>query len=272
MTDITIVTAFFDIGRSDWTKPIHGRQMPHYIPRSTDTYFGYFENLAKIKNDMIIYTSADLEDRVKDIRSRNAPDAKTIVKTIDFQETVKSMKPKILSVMQRKEFVDMIIDPHMPEYWNADYVLVNYMKTDFIVDAFETGLIDTELAAWIDFGYARNDKTIPSNGLWKYSFDPAKMHYFNKQPINLDRPIFDVTRHNDVYIMGCHMVGGRDAWKMNLSLNQMNLSSMLNCGFVDDDQTILLMNYRTVPDKIELHPIDADLNGWYVAMLNFNEI
>lgn len=271
MNDITIVTAFFDIGRGEWTNPVHGRPMPHYIPRTTETYFSYFENLSKIKNDMVIYTSSDMADKIKSIRDRNAPDALTSVVAIDFNESTKAMRNVVQKIQSRPEYADLMIDPHMPEYWNADYVIVNFMKTDFVNNAYDNGFINTELAAWIDFGYARDDKTIPKNGIWKYNFDPTKMHYFNKIPIDERRPIFDIIRTNTVYIMGCHIVGGRSAWKNNLKLSYRNLSSMIRCGLIDDDQTILLMNYKDDPTNIELHHIDAEKNGWYVVMQNFNE-
>lgn len=272
MSDITIVTAFFDIGRGNWNQPVHGRAMPHYIPRSTDTYFSYFENLSKIKNDMVIFCGPEHADKIKGIRAKNSPDAKTNVVTVDLSKTTEKLKPIIDFIMAQPEYSGLMNDPHMPEYWNSDYVLVNFLKTDFVNNAYDAGLITTELAAWIDFGYARDDKTIPDNKLWKYSFDPKKMHYFNKEKVDFARPIFDIVRTNTVYIMGCHIVGGKDAWKMNLELNYLNLTSLMRCGLVDDDQTILLMNYRANPEGIELHPIDAEKSGWYVAMKNFNEV
>ena len=59
MNDISIVTAFFDIGRGDWT-PDKG--LPHYLQRTTKTYLERFGYLAKLKNKMVIYTSEDLVD------------------------------------------------------------------------------------------------------------------------------------------------------------------------------------------------------------------
>jgi protein YibB len=271
MSNITIVTAFFDIGRGEWTKPVHGRQMPHYIPRTTDTYFGYFENLSKIKNDMIIYTSHDFVDKIKEIREKNSPEASTHVVGIDLDEATQNIKPKMLEIMGRKEFVNLVKDPHMPEYWNADYVLINFMKTDFVNHAFENSLVKTELAAWIDFGYARDNETVPASRVWKYNFNPNKMHYFNRMPVDFDTPIFEIIRTNTVYIQGCHMVGGKEAWLNNMRLNYINLNSLLSCGLVDDDQTILLMNWRSDPHNIELHPIPCGDTGWYKAMTKFNE-
>ena len=60
---ISIVTAFFDIGRGDWT-PDKG--LPHYLHRTTDTYVERFGHLATLENEITIFTSEDLIPRVKD--------------------------------------------------------------------------------------------------------------------------------------------------------------------------------------------------------------
>ena len=75
---ITIVTAFFDIGRGDWT-PDKG--LPHYLERKTETYFERFSNLATLENPMVIYTSPDLVPKVQQIRG-NKP-----TKIIDRKST-----------------------------------------------------------------------------------------------------------------------------------------------------------------------------------------
>ena len=45
MNNISIVTAFFDIGRGNWT-PEKG--LPDYLYRTTDTYFERFGYLAQL--------------------------------------------------------------------------------------------------------------------------------------------------------------------------------------------------------------------------------
>ncbi len=62
---ITIVTAFFDIGRGNIPKD---KGYPAYLTRTTDTYFEYFSNLATLENEMIIFTSPDLKERIENIR------------------------------------------------------------------------------------------------------------------------------------------------------------------------------------------------------------
>ena len=48
---ISIVTAFFDIGRGDWT-PDKG--LPHYLHRTTDTYIERFGHLATLENEITV--------------------------------------------------------------------------------------------------------------------------------------------------------------------------------------------------------------------------
>ena len=49
MTEITLVTAFFDIGRSSF--PIYAR--------SNDRFFDYFYFWARIQNDLIVYCAPE---------------------------------------------------------------------------------------------------------------------------------------------------------------------------------------------------------------------
>ncbi len=274
-SNITIVTAFFDIGRGNWNKTTHGIDTPHFIPRSTDSYFQYFENLAKVKNDMVIFCAEEHSSMIRNIRSRLAPESKTSVFSINFKESTNHIKPIIEMIQSRPEYVEFVNDPRMPEYWNADYVLVNFMKTDFVNSAYRNNVIDTPLVAWLDFGYVRSEKTLPKNLIWNHEFDVSKIHYFNKRTIDFQRPIFDIIRTNDVYIMGCHIVGGKEAWEKHQRYNYESLTSLIRCGFVDDDQTIMLMNYRSHPDDFELHSIEVkeeEWNEWNVTMLNYNGV
>jgi hypothetical protein len=62
MNEITIVTAFFDIGRGDWT-PDKG--LPHYLQRTNDTYIKRFANMAKLENKIIVYTSKEFVKIIK---------------------------------------------------------------------------------------------------------------------------------------------------------------------------------------------------------------
>jgi len=227
-----------------------------------------------MKNDMIIYCADEHEEVIQNIRKHAAPESRTEIVTIDFKKSIQNLKPIIESIQKRPEYIKLVDDPRMPEYWNAEYVLVNYMKTDFVVDAIERGYITTDLVAWLDFGYVRGSQGLPKNLIWDYDFDSNKMHYFNKLPIDFQRPIFDIVKTNTVYVMGCHIVGGIDAWKKHRLLNRSSLNQLIACGLVDDDQTIMLMNYKSDQELFELHPIKVEQEEWFnwnVSMIKFNK-
>ena len=58
MNDITIVTAFFDIGREKFKG----------YERGNNKYINYFKFWARINNNIIIYTNANFEKEIKQIR------------------------------------------------------------------------------------------------------------------------------------------------------------------------------------------------------------
>jgi len=129
MSDISIVTAFFDIGRGNWT-PEKG--LPHYLHRTTDTYFERFGHMAQLDNEMVIFTSEDLADKVYQIRKDKM--TKTKIISIDFPNTFQKERDLISKIQKNPNFQAMISPMQIrnPEYWSADYVLVNYLKSHLV--------------------------------------------------------------------------------------------------------------------------------------------
>lgn len=94
----TIITAYFDIGRGDWTANKGFREK---LARSVDVYFSYFERLAALENEMIIFTSPDLKSRVEAIRN-GKPTTVIVIdikRNLDISEVV-SKKFKKMSRLQ----------------------------------------------------------------------------------------------------------------------------------------------------------------------------
>jgi len=262
--EISIVTAFFDIGRGDWT-PDKG--LPHYLHRTTDTYMERFGYLAKLENEMVVYTSLDLAERVLELRG----DRKTQVVTVDFATTTPELRTKIQTIQKDPKFFTKINPREVrnPEYWSADYVLVNFLKSHFVVDAFERGHINNDVAAWMDFGYCRTPETLNGVKLWKYPFNPSKMHLFNYRDPSKADDIIQVTINNVVYILGAKIIGGRHCWFTLRDRMNEALQLMMNVGFVDDDQTLLLMSCKMQPDMFELHQLDE--SNPFTVFRDFNE-
>jgi protein YibB len=262
MNDITIVTAFFDIGRGDWT-PDKG--LPHYLHRTTDTYMQRFGTMAKLENDMVVYTSPEFVDEITELREGRP----THILTVDFKNSFKILRDKI-STVQKDSTYQSKINPREsrnPEYWSADYVVVNALKSSFVNRAKEH--ITTDLVAWMDFGYCREESTLNGVTHWQYPFDKEKIHLFNIKDWKEGTFIEDVIFNNDVHMTGPCIIAGKDMWLQLEQLIHHSLNELFNTNLVDDDQTLLLMSYLLKPELFELHPVSKD--DWFIIFKDYNE-
>ena len=263
MNDITIVTAFFDIGRGEWT-PDKG--LPHYLQRTTDTYFERFSHMAKLENEMVVYTSQEFEHRVRELRG----DRKTEIVVVDFKYNFDYLRKRIADAQKNENF-QKAINPNQranPEYWNPDYVLVNSLKSTFAMQAIENGYATNDLVAWLDFGYCRTPDALNGKSKWQYSFDKEKIHLFNlKEYDNI--AIETIISNNSVYMTGPCIVAGKTMWQHLYSLVNHSMNNLLSNNWIDDDQTLLLMSYLSAPQLFELHKVSE--NDWFVAFKDYNE-
>src|SRR3954453_13360018 len=130
MQDITVVTGFYDIGRGQWgIHPVHGN-----FARSVDTYFGYFDTLAALKNPMVIVTSADLADRVLDIRARHGLASLTEIIAKPLPE---AQRRQVQTNAAHPMFRRYVHDNTIPEFHNPDYAVVTNQKSQFVADAID---------------------------------------------------------------------------------------------------------------------------------------
>ena len=69
MSEITLVTAFFDINRSTWTK----------FSRTAKDYLAHFDHWTRMRNRLIVYTMPELVADIKAIRRKYGLEDKTTV-------------------------------------------------------------------------------------------------------------------------------------------------------------------------------------------------
>lgn len=86
--EVTIVTAFVDIGRGEWSMGAR----PSKFRRSVDHYFDCFSRLANISNRLVIYIQSELADRVLSLRKNAGLADRTIVFAIDNLFTYEPLK------------------------------------------------------------------------------------------------------------------------------------------------------------------------------------
>lgn len=268
--EITVVTAFFDIGRGDWVGEISGRAIPDWQRRSTETYLDRFDKLARLRNQMVIFTEERFAGAVLDMRRRHGLAAQTTIMVCDdlLGETgrLSSLYRAIKGAMtpQLHEFVH---NPAYPEFWNANYDLVTSLKPVFVCTAIDMGLVDHAQVAWIDFGYCRDDRRFDPAVPWRFDCRGQMNVFYVRKPD--DRPIFDVIRSGHQYIQGCHLVGPAECWFRYRSLMDEALASLLACGLVHADEGTLLVAYRRMPEFFRTHAIDP--SDWFVVIRDFRE-
>lgn len=265
-SEITIVSAFFDIGRGNWSVE---KGHPSYLQRSPEKYLDYFSNLAELENDMIIFTSSEFSEKIRKIRKNK----KTIVVEIDINSKFSDCREKIKAVQNSSVFKNTVdsAQSRNPEYWSPDYVLVTNLKSYFVKKAITSKLVNTHLVAWVDFGYCRSKETL--NGLvkWKYPFNEDKIHFFtiNKNFKISKELVNESILRNQVFIIGGAIVGTKEKW-LNFSNIVYNCQKkILLDSMVDDDQGVFMMAFLEDKANIKLNYLGK--NKWFNLFKLFNE-
>ena len=270
MTDISIVTAFFDIGRGGWTAD---KGFPFYLARSSDTYIERFANLCELKNDITVFTSPDFEERLTKIAEKR--EGKTNILTVDLEENFSDLLSTIESIQQSEDFLKKV-HPSLhknPEYWNKYYVLVTNLKARFTYEAIKEQLPIHDMVAWIDFGYVRDMKQIPPSKKWTYEFDSNKIHLFEYKEKDPERTFEEIIGLNDVHILGAKVVAHKDMWPHMDRLMRESWEYLQTVNMVDDDQGLWLISKHKELDKFQCHTIPDHQFGHdpFVLFNEFND-
>jgi protein YibB len=263
---ITIVTAFFDIGRQDWAKRPN---TPAWLARSTEDYFTCFERMCRLENEIIVFTQSRFAERIADARAKLGFSNETrIVCKDDLFEDHGADLRKITRVMNMPGFLAGVTHPHCPEYWEPRYVLINYLKSFFACEAIAQSPVTSEFLAWVDFGYCREENVLPNPRKWDYPFSD-KIHLFNIERLD-SQNLVSIIKTNKVYFTGGAIVAPRNQWADLKRLMQNAFDLLLSYDLMDDDQTLLLMAYRKAPSLFETHFVDAANTGWFVLFKDYN--
>lgn len=242
----TLVTAFYDIGRASWDKK--GKS----FARSRKTYILRFLRLCDLKNDIILFGEESFLLEVK----RLVKSKKSNIKYVPYDAFKLNSErlAKIREIQKTKKFRDKVKKgvQNSPEYWDPKYVLVTNLKGFFLHESLK--YTDSELIAWIDFGFARSYNCIPRVLTWAPIYSESKIHLMSLKEFDgkpLENCIFD----NDVYISGELFYGNRDAIRRFFTVYSEIIKELEVKHIVDDDQGLLLGSYLKCIDLFVLNPI-----------------
>ncbi len=280
-SNIAIVTAFFDIGRGGWTVE---KGNPAYLYRKNEKYFQYFERMAKLENEMIIFTSSEFVDKIYQLRQGKP----TQVITFDLNHKFKNTLKKIQGIQNNAEFLSKISKKQKvnPEYWSPHYVLVTNLKAYFVNEAIRRKLVGCKQVAWVDFGYCRNSAVLEGISQWRYPFSKDTINLFTlRRPylfLKCRNPQFPYTQkqalkyiyRNKVVIIGGVIVASTDMWQQFFKMVSVAQHKLMNNSIVDDDQGVFVYCFVENKDLFNLHYLGLDKNkrrNWFGTMQRFHQ-
>ena len=253
MNEITLVTAFFDIGRKDYKR----------YPRSNDDYLEYFSVWARMNNKVIVYTNSDMAKKVIEVRRKYGLESKTIIVEVNDETKIeKELYDKMHLISQNDEFLNFRFI-HDALSNNAKYDYVMLLKYWCLKDAVQKGYANG-MVAWIDFGFNHGDKCYINpeefNFTWKTNLNSQKIHLFSLHELD-DTPIFKHVMKLDDSLMGAPIILPDFLCDKFWNLVKLSMESLIRVGFIDDDQLLILMAYRENSELFEIH-----ISDWFLPL------
>ena len=266
---LTIITAFFDIGRGDMS-------YDNCEPRSFERYLGYFKGWARVKNDMIIYAQKGLGEKIMNVRRKFGLEDKTKIVEID---NVYALEPGLVERMKKVENDEAFLNFRFfsSEISNtAEYNYVMLMKYYFLRDAAAKYAKDDDLV-WIDFGFNHGGKCYSNPEEFDFELKPSckisKVQLFALP----GKKIENISPIRSLQYQSEHIEGAPIVCPARLSSELYSecvaaMDALIRIGCIDDDQQLLLMSWRNNPELFEIKasywfmPIKEYLGGAHLSI------
>lgn len=256
---ICLVSAFLDIGRSNWD----------HFRRSNEQYFNNFFPYTKIQHDMIVFIDDKYINILKKICSSAAHITIIPINRKWMEENIHAYQQlnRETEIMQSDKFKYLIKHRlNHPECSVPEYNIMQHAKIDFLAHVINNKLTEHKYLAWTDFGYFQNPNRIPSKSLDLSKFDLEKINFQAMNDISLqDKDIIWTLINAPEKIGGFFYLGHSDILLEYQKLYHSIYKEFHDNNIVDDDQHIMI---QCVFRKSELFKI-WNLRAWHMIYLYF---
>jgi hypothetical protein len=285
--DITLVTAFLDIGRETWNNNDFKRTPKFYI-ESFLTYLKYPYKMVCYIDEKYLsrvletYESSPYKNKVfipinKDWLSRNIYAWSLIEndRIILNSDTYKNFLKNRLPIMYPDGVPETGVREHLcPENIYPEYNVINHCKIDFIMNAIENNHINTYFTGWTDFGYFStyhsDVDTLPRNILDTSKFDRNKITIcLRRKIIENDKNMFFTLLYAYELFIGAFYAGPTHIMKRFQELYHDSVIELYKNNISDDDQHVYIQVYVRDPEIFNLCIFDGD---WPKALTVFQKI
>ncbi len=245
---MTIVTAFYDINRKDLDS----------FKRDYKKYMQYFSFWAGLKNELIVYTSAEFKDEILEIRKKYAlyDKTKVVVKELSsFDEyALKAMQKTFTDYDQSKNRKF----PQNIECKSALYCYLMYLKPFFVCHAIENNLCSSTELLWLDFGFNHGSDFFTNSSQFNFllqsqdSLARDKINFFSVKEKE-ENSIAYLYFCMETFLMGGILYASKDKWQIFKEDMKKALQHFLSFGIVDDDQLLFLWILRNLPQNYSVN-------------------
>jgi protein YibB len=242
MSNIKFVTAFYDIGRSEWQS----------YKRSTSGYIQRFHKMVnRLENDFVLWTSADLAEKVKGGIKKDNVD----IKVFDFKEKYAANIEICRAIQNSTEFKKICSEAkrkQCPEYYSPEYAALMNAKYDFVQRSIESGLIETPFTGWIDFGYAFEEGHFWGKNKYECNWNDNRIRLFQRLKFDPKKVSIEACMlTNNCIFSGGAVVGKKESFNTFLNLYYRLRKTYWDRNIIDDDQGMLLACAVARPDLFE---------------------
>ena len=238
-----IITALYDIGRSEWKD----------FAMSYDTYLHWMHNTLQLDCEMVIFTEPKFEARIRAMRAHTDPSStktKYIINSIQDLEAYKLWNSPLTTLMESEEFKSKRHWDHVPEMNHPLYNIVMFNKVFFLKQALEL-VPDATHLLWLDAGGIRetvteskwpNPNKLVSDQITKFSHNvpfEIKDHEWHS---------FSQVRH----IQGTAFICPSSMIDWYISEIRLTVNHCLAQGFIGSDEKIFDITYLREPERFNL--------------------
>jgi hypothetical protein len=285
-SDITLVTAFLDIGRETWKN--------NDFKRTADFYIDYFLTYLNYPYKMVCYIDERYIQKVIDTYEKSEYKNKMFIpinqdwlnknihawsliendRHILKSEEYKEFMKKRLPLMYPEGIPETNVREHLcPENIYPEYNIVNHAKIDFINHAIDNGYINTYFTGWCDFGYFstyhKDGSALPINVLDTDKFDKNKITIcLRRRILEEDKNMFFTALYAYELFIGAFYAGPTHIMKRFRDLYHESVIDLYKNGISDDDQHIYIQIYVKDPEIFNLCIFGGD---WPKALTVFQK-
>jgi hypothetical protein len=245
MSDVTLVTALYDIGREESGDG-----------RSFDEYLHWFKGTLKISSPMVVYVDESLKEFVK--QERGSRSTKIITEPLE-KVPYYYLNDKIDNILKSENYKNKIGAPDRVECKMSLYNVIIYSKFKWMELAVKENYFNSSYFMWMDAGLSRFFNGISNNYPSKNAMDTLLE---NKDSILIQTSMSyypDLVEENlcsedyfwdaRTWVMAGLWGGGCEIMlKFCETIDHIFINKMIENGVINNEQNAMAYLYKNNPD------------------------